>query len=127
MFAQVLARRTGILVVGAAAELSRRAWNRHTAQADGAPLHCSPSSTPAEAEFNRSSSFSVPKNVDREPWRIRNSYPDLSGRVVSDAPWLEVDFRADPDAYIDCVKRYCLQGMTDVDFDVQRNNVVVVN
>lgn len=103
----------------------------------------------AANEFHTSSLWPVPAGF--EAWNIRNDYPsprapirpqeqqgeqmaytesrDLPGLPglppigADDAPWLNIDFRGNPQQYTEVIKEYCFEGMTNVDFVPQNNPV----
>lgn len=92
--------------------------------------------TAAEAQFHTSSIYALPKGYNA--WVIRNDYPSPAvrpqgGRVITTpgqlppgqdlTPWLDVDFRTEPNKYLQLVKEYFLEGMFQADFVPQNNTV----
>lgn len=76
----------------------------------------------AVEEFNTSSNFKLPPGYDA--WQIKNDYPRSSDKPPLDSkPWLEVDFKTEPEKYCNLLKRYFFEGNTENNFIVQRNKV----
>ena len=90
----------------------------------------------AIAEFHTSSYYDVPKGYDA--WLIRNDYPAPYARAQGGpiipspgqlppgnepTPWLDVDFKTDPNRYIQLIKEYFMEGMLESNFVPQKNNV----
>lgn len=125
---------------GAAAGVAGWQGSRDT---DNDPIY----RTRAEIEFHTSSRHLVPKGWQGRVWSIRNdypTYPDLgtvarssrdmpvlpgptlpppSGGPLSDAPWLNIDFKTSPEEYCRIIKEYCFEGNVDNDFVLQNNQV----
>lgn len=73
----------------------------------------------AIAEFYTSSTRRSPPGITR--WEIRLDYPSIDS-VVVDAPWLQISLRK-PEDYMATMKKYCFDGMTEVDFRPRENKV----
>jgi hypothetical protein len=73
-------------------------------------------------EFNKSSRYALPDGVISS-FEIRNDYPSTD---IADPeyPWLEINFEEEPVRYLEAVKGYCLLGMPENDFNVQKNTVM---
>lgn len=75
-------------------------------------------------EFNNSSMYPPPKEFDDGSlFRIRNSYPQNFVSITEPAPWLDIDFKTEPERYLKLLKDYCFLGMPESDFDVHKNQV----
>ncbi|KZT29614.1 hypothetical protein NEOLEDRAFT_1127329 [Neolentinus lepideus HHB14362 ss-1] len=73
----------------------------------------------AKAEFETSSKFPIPQDYRGLAWQIRNDYPATASK--GDAPWADIDFKKHPERFCDVIKRYCMEGNKEVDFNVQNN------
>ena len=84
--------------------------------------------TPAEIQFNTSSTYKLPAQYSGKAWKIKNDYPRSSHKVPhhEDKPWLGVDFKNDAGAkaYCNLVKEYFFHGNTEKNFIVQDNKVI---
>jgi hypothetical protein len=109
----ILALASGSVLTYHASDARR---NRLSLQKDSGP-------TPAEQQFRTSSRFQTPPSLNLKRWEIRNDYPTQppsDASSPSSAPWLQIDFRTDPEAYADAVRSYCFEGMVQSDFDARK-------
>lgn len=109
------------------------------------------SDTPAKIQFDSSYGYinkagkqivNLPPGWTGRVFQIRNDYPKPSDLTtqglppisgpdrplpnvdpLSDARWLEVDFKSDPETYCSLIKAYCYEGNVDNEFVLQKNTV----
>lgn len=74
----------------------------------------------AEAEFRKSSEYQC---VENKPcFEISLDYPDTYDSSQP-LPWESIDFKSEPEGYMDAVRKYAAEGNIDVDWDVKSNTV----
>jgi hypothetical protein len=56
------------------------------------------------------------------PFSLSQDYP-VDYNKQEEFPWKKVEFKNDPKRYLNTLLHYCLEGNTEINFDVQRNSV----
>lgn len=62
-----------------------------------------------------------PPSGAKQVFELSQDYPKEV--IKEDYPWLNIDFKTEPDNYINTLFAYCLEGNIDVEFKVQDNPV----
>ncbi|QRW01412.1 hypothetical protein RhiLY_00409 [Ceratobasidium sp. AG-Ba] len=116
-------RSTALKSVLALASGSLLTYHVSDTRKTGLSLRVNSELTPAERQFSTSSLFPPPSSTSVKLWNIRNSYPaepPSDACTPSNAPWLLIDFRKNPEEYAHAVRSYCLEGMIQSDFDAHK-------
>lgn len=74
----------------------------------------------AESEFGKSSEYQCVENYPC--FEINLDYPDRYD-TSQQLPWTNIDFKSEPERYMDAIRKYAVEGNIDVDWNVKNNAV----
>ncbi|XP_078621169.1 uncharacterized protein LOC144887659 [Branchiostoma floridae x Branchiostoma japonicum] len=75
----------------------------------------------ARCEFSRPSYNPPPADYDGPVFKPRLDFPRTANPENEAFPWLDIDFRTEPERYLRTVRDYCLEGNVECDFRVEQN------
>ncbi|CAH1249301.1 Hypp8577 [Branchiostoma lanceolatum] len=75
----------------------------------------------ARREFSRASYNSPPPGYRGPLFRPRLDFPPKPPSGDETFPWLDLDFKTEPERYLRTVRDYCLEGNIECDFRVEEN------